>query len=74
MAGLWNRLQRLLHPLIVGGDYHPIGARLQGLLHHVLHHGLAMDVRQRLARQAGGGVAGRNDDDETHGFSSSRGR
>ncbi len=63
--------QSLLHPLIVGGDDHPIGARLQGLFHHVLYHGLAMDVGQRLARQPGGGVAGRNDDDEAHDDSSS---
>ena len=40
----------------------------------MLHHGLAVDVGQRLARQPGGGVTGRNDDDETHGFSSSSGR
>jgi len=43
----------MLYPGIVSGNNHPIGTRLQGFFHHMLHHGLAMDIRQRLARQAG---------------------
>ena len=49
---------------VVGGDHHTAGRALPGLLPDVLHHGLAGDVLQRLAGQAGGGVTGGNHDGE----------
>ena len=68
------RGDRFGDPLIVDGN-HDIGAiGVARPVGDMDDHRLSGNVGQRLARQPGGGVTGRNDDDETHGFSSSSAR
>src|SRR5688572_23112464 len=56
--------------LVVGrNNYFAQRSRLMALLNHMLDERLASNRMQRLARKTCGGVAGRNDADNVHCFS-----
>jgi len=57
---------------IVGGHHHTLGAAFAGLFPHPLDHRLVADELQRLARQTGRCVAGRNDNGKGGGHLSRR--
>src|SRR6185436_7151933 len=64
------RLDDIEDALVVGRDVHAGGAALRRALAHVHHHRLAGEVGERLAREAAGRVARRDDDVELQTTSS----
>ncbi len=60
------RAHRLGHALRIGGDHHPAEPGLGGAAGDVNDHRNAGNVGQRLARQAGRGHAGRDEDQGGH--------
>ena len=53
---------------IAGGHRDGANAGFTRAIEHVEDHRAAMDIGQRLARQAGGGQARRDEDDRVHGI------
>src|SRR5690554_5707961 len=56
--------QGIVNSLIVGSHDHAFSGTLLRALPDMRHHGLTRNVEQRLSRQAGGAIAGRNNRDK----------